>query len=95
MAHRRLLTTLQKKPFDRLVLRMRQMDEVATGRRKPWRRFEVEPQGVEALHAQTGPAKAPLRATLHGDYTVAVETTDRLTDRQVVAKMRSHFGADG
>mgnify|MGYP007071000592 FL=1 len=43
---------MQKKLFDRLVLSMRQMDDIAAGRRKPSRQFAVEPASIKALRAR-------------------------------------------
>lgn len=44
-----------------------------------------------------GEAKGELRSRLEkkhpGSHVFAVETTDRMTDRQVVAKVREHFAA--
>ena len=61
------MPTLQKKLFDRLVLSLRQMDEIATGRRKPSRRFAVEPASIKALRAQTGLSQAKFAALLSVD----------------------------
>ena len=61
------MTTVQKKLFERLVLSMRQMDEVAAGRRKPSRRFEVEPASIKALRAQTGLSQAKFAELLSVD----------------------------
>jgi putative transcriptional regulator len=61
------VTSVQKKLFDRLVLSMRQIDAVATGRRKPWRRFEVEPASIKALRARTGLSQARFAELLSVD----------------------------
>jgi putative transcriptional regulator len=61
------VTTVQKKLFERLVLSMRQMDEVGAGRRKPSRRFEVEPASIKALRAQTGLSQAKFAELLSVD----------------------------
>jgi hypothetical protein len=48
-----------------------------------------------------GPGEAKLelkerlsRSKTHSERTVAVETTDKLTDPQIVAKVKEHFGID-
>ena len=48
-----------------------------------------------------GPGEAKLelkerlsRSETHSERTVAVETTDKLTDPQIVAKVKEHFGID-
>ena len=61
------MTFVQKKLFDRLVLSMRQMDAVVAGRRKPPRRFEVQPASIKALRAQTGLSQAKFAELLSVD----------------------------
>lgn len=61
------MSHVQKKLFDRLVLSMRQMDAIVAGRRKPSRRFEVEPASIKTLRAQTGLSQAKFAELLSVD----------------------------
>lgn len=58
---------MDKVLFDRLVLSMRQAADISSGKRKPARRFDVQPTSIKALRAQTGLSQAKFAELLSVD----------------------------
>src|SRR5215475_315252 len=58
---------MDKKLFAKLVDSMKEMNEIAAGKRKPSRTFQVDAGSVKALRAKIGLSQPQFAALLHVD----------------------------
>jgi putative transcriptional regulator len=58
---------MDKKLFSKLVDSMKEMNEIAAGKRKPSRVFEVDATSVKELRAKIGLSQPKFAALLHVD----------------------------